>query len=446
MSRSNSAAGRIPPRRHPAEHDPYAQHANGHWPPANAGAGYPGQAPAHPQQGYYFPPAQDHQDPNYNYPPQGDPAYPPQQPSDWGHQQQQPDPRGYDLGTYMPAGQPQGYGAHEPPPFQAPGQPGAQFAPHADYGEADAEYDDAYAEFEDEPRRGGRAIMIAGALVGAIVLGGAGAYGYKTLFGHRGGHAPLVRAANLGPDKVRPAEPGGRPIPHQDKTLFDRLGEGAGPARAEAAPLPSDANEDPSRPRRVRIIPITPGGNAPPAVPITTASAPREAMPQAFPTPSDPGDAQPSRLGAQAVPPAAPVAREAPAPVKIVSVQPPAAAAPTPEPPARKVVHAPPKAPVTKTAKAHAPAAPQASGANGYVAVLSSQKSRMDALKVFADMQQKYGEVLSSKTPDVQEANLGEKGVWYRAVVGPPGSREAASGLCSQLKSAGYSGCWVTAY
>jgi cell division protein FtsN len=54
--------------------------------------------------------------------------------------------------------------------------------------------------------------------------------------------------------------------------------------------------------------------------------------------------------------------------------------------------------------------------------------------------------VLAAKTPDVQEANLGEKGVWYRAVVGPPASREAASGICSQLKTAGYSGCWVTAY
>ena len=83
---------------------------------------------------------------------------------------------------------------------------------------------------------------------------------------------------------------------------------------------------------------------------------------------------------------------------------------------------------------------------SGYVAVLSSQKSRMDALKAFADLQQKYGDVLSSKTPDVQEANLGDKGVWFRAVVGPPVSRDAASGICSQLKAAGYAGCWVTAY
>ncbi|KAB2910718.1 MAG: SPOR domain-containing protein [Hyphomicrobiaceae bacterium] len=70
----------------------------------------------------------------------------------------------------------------------------------------------------------------------------------------------------------------------------------------------------------------------------------------------------------------------------------------------------------------------------------------MDALKAFADLQQKYGDVLASRTPDVQEANLGEKGIWYRAVVGPPGSRDAASGVCTQLKAAGYVGCWVTGY
>ena len=82
----------------------------------------------------------------------------------------------------------------------------------------------------------------------------------------------------------------------------------------------------------------------------------------------------------------------------------------------------------------------------GYVAVLTSQKTRMDALKMFADLQQKYGDVLGTKTPDVQEANLGDKGMWYRAVVGPPGSKDGANNVCSQLKSAGYNGCWVTAY
>jgi cell division protein FtsN len=112
--------------------------------------------------------------------------------------------------------------------------------------------------------------------------------------------------------------------------------------------------------------------------------------------------------------------------------------------PARKAIAAAP--PPAREAAPKAAASVVTASTTGYVAVLSSQKSRMDALKAFADLQQKYGDVLSSKTPDVQEANLGDKGVWYRAVVGPPVSRDAASGICSQLKAAGYAGCWVTAY
>ncbi len=74
--------------------------------------------------------------------------------------------------------------------------------------------------------------------------------------------------------------------------------------------------------------------------------------------------------------------------------------------------------------------------------MLSSQKSRLDALKVFADLQQKYPDALSNKVPDVQEKDLSERGLgtMFRLVVGPPGSRSAASGVCSQLKSAGSRG------
>jgi ATP-dependent protease ClpP protease subunit len=77
---------------------------------------------------------------------------------------------------------------------------------------------------------------------------------------------------------------------------------------------------------------------------------------------------------------------------------------------------------------------------HGYVAVLvSNKKSRKDALNAFAELQQKYGDVLAGKTPDVEEFYFGGKVLWYRVEVGPPGSREAAIGLCNQLKAAGYS-------
>jgi hypothetical protein len=100
--------------------------------------------------------------------------------------------------------------------------------------------------------------------------------------------------------------------------------------------------------------------------------------------------------------------------------------------------------------KPDAEAAPAVTGA-GYVAVLASvpvsDSSRMNALKQFADMQQKYASVLQNKMPDVKEANVADKGAYHRLVVGPPGSRESAQALCGSLKAAGYAqSCWVTAY
>jgi ATP-dependent protease ClpP protease subunit len=80
-----------------------------------------------------------------------------------------------------------------------------------------------------------------------------------------------------------------------------------------------------------------------------------------------------------------------------------------------------------------------------FVAVIASKRSRVDALNAIADLQQKYADVLASRTVDVQEVNLGERGIWYRAAVGPPVSREAATTVCSQLKSAGHALCWVVA-
>jgi SPOR domain len=83
---------------------------------------------------------------------------------------------------------------------------------------------------------------------------------------------------------------------------------------------------------------------------------------------------------------------------------------------------------------------------SGYVAVLSSKKSRMDAMKAYASLDQKYRDMLASSTFDVQEADLGDKGVWYRAVIGPPRSYEGAKKLCDDLKAAGHQDCWPARY
>ena len=129
--------------------------------------------------------------------------------------------------------------------------------------------------------------------------------------------------------------------------------------------------------------------------------------------------------------------------------------------PQKKAAAAPPpqekKSETPKKVAAASPSSSSSSGSSGprptgagYVAVLASvpasESSRIDALTQFADMQQQYGNILSNKTPDIQEANLGAKGTYHRLLVGPPGSRDSANSVCNQLKAQGYSGCWITAY
>jgi hypothetical protein len=403
--------------RHPANQDPSAAQPQGY--------GYQQQ----PGQGYYFPPPEQApaQPPFGQFPPAQQVPYPPPH-QEWA---QQPDPRGYDLGNYMPADT----------PAYAPAQP------QHGYGESDSDFNDM-VEDDEEPRRGRRALMIVAALVGAIGLGGGLAYTYKTFVASKGGRPQLIKTADFGPNKVKPMVPGGREFAHTDKKLVNRLGDdGTQQATSEAQ---DRAGEDRDAPRRVKIIDIKPGEQASAsAVPVTVPGLMIDNLgPSTQPPPGAVRAGAPPPVQQASIQQPPPVRAVQPPPVRVVT--PPAAEAPPP-PKQQMAAAAPPRVAVPKSPSPAAvpqAAAPQTTGTSGYVAVLSSQKSRMDALKAFADLQQKYGDVLMSRTPDVQEADLSARGLgtMYRLVVGPPGSRDAASGVCSQLKTAGYSGCWVTAY
>jgi hypothetical protein len=438
---------RTPGRRSAADQDPYAQSPG--WPTAQGAdphqSGYPPDPNQH-SQGYYFPQAAE-PDGNPGYPaqPAGQPLpfdrLPPGPSAQWDPQQGR-DAGHYDLGSYLPAaGDARGY-AQEP--FQ--GSADGPFRQHygaarEGYAEGEEDYEGLHDDEADEPRRGRRGLMIASALIGAIGLGGAMAYTYKTFIATPT-RAPVVKVADPGPTKVKPSLSGGKEFAHTDKKLLNRLDEegqrGAGAAEDRAS-------EDPNAPRRVRSIPIAPAGQMPPAS--AAPAVPGITLDTLGPSGGMPPQ-QPARVQIPAGPPPQPAARpeasppSAP-PVRVVAAPPAPAAEPAPAPARKAVAAAPPPA---REAAPKASAGVVTASTTGYVAVLSSQKSRMDALKAFADLQQKYGDVLSSKTPDVQEANLGDKGIWYRAVVGPPVSRDAASGICSQLKAAGYASCWVTAY
>jgi SPOR domain len=73
----------------------------------------------------------------------------------------------------------------------------------------------------------------------------------------------------------------------------------------------------------------------------------------------------------------------------------------------------------------------------GYMVQVSSQRNEADAQASYRALQGKYPKVLGSRSPVIKRADLGDKGVYYRAMVGPFGSPDEAKQFCGSLKTAG---------
>jgi SPOR domain len=97
----------------------------------------------------------------------------------------------------------------------------------------------------------------------------------------------------------------------------------------------------------------------------------------------------------------------------------------------------PDPAPTRMAATAPTQTAPAPSAGGGYLVQISSQKSEADAQASFRSLQGKFPSVLGSRSPMIKRADLGDKGVYYRAMVGPFGSPDEASQFCGNLKTAG---------
>jgi hypothetical protein len=314
----------------------------------------------------------------------------------------------------------------------------------------------------EEPRRRSWTMRIAGAVVVAIGLGYGLAQGYKAVLGGTpSDSSPPVIASDASPAKEKPADPGGRQFSHTDSKVLGRLGENGAAPHDEAAGL-SGSDADGNGARQVKTLVVGRDGSiAPPSAGepepshSDAVSVPGLTVVDAFGSAAQ--QPQPQRVAA--TPPArqpepAPVSEAPPQRtgmnVKTTRVIPTSTAS-IPDQPA-----AAPAAPKKQKVAAAAPAndagssAGSGGGANGYVVVLASVPasgtSRLDALRKFADMQQQYGPVLASKTPDVRETTLPGKGPYHRLLVGPPGSKGQANELCTQLKAYGYKDCWVTPY
>jgi hypothetical protein len=280
-------------------------------------------------------------------------------------------------------------------------------------------------------KRGG--LVTIAAVLGLAVIGTAGAFGYRAYtsgsFSSSSGTPPVIKADPT-PAKTVPPQTAAANVDAQGKPFQDRIAALSAPERvvpreeqpmplpvatpATTAPRPSGQSASPlttaappantNEPKRVRTMTIRPEGAD------TTATAPVQAPPPSAPAPG----------ATRSIAPPAAAAKQAPPPPAASG---PMAIAPTSDPSARGKL------------AARTPPAVAAGGA--YVVQVSAQKTEAEALSSYQSMQSKYPGVLGGRSANIRRADLGDKGVYYRAQIGPFATSEQANTFCSSLKDAG---------
>jgi hypothetical protein len=341
-----------------------------------------------------------------------------------------------------PAPMPAGHEVYQDNYGQAPEGDGYE-PEHAPYA---AEDQDFYDDVPPPRRRMG--IMVVAGIFALAVVGTAGAFGYRAVFGSSGAAVPPpVIKADTAPSKIVPAAsqdaasnklitdrvnaPGqGEKIVSREEQPVDVKDKPAGiifpPAQqadqAGAPPVPMGNGIISTDAKKVRTIAIRPDqatvADASPA-----GVAPDAQAPQAQPMPQPPRQAAPARSAPQTAQPQAAAPASDNAPLSL-----------SPEGGARRSA-----APARTANAAPTQLSPQATtgSTGGYAIQVTSQRSEAEAQSAYRGLQGKYASALGGKPMFIHKVDLGTKGVYYRAMVGPYASQAEAGQVCSSLKSAG---------
>jgi hypothetical protein len=318
--------------------------------------------------------------------------------------------------------------------------------------------DEYYDQAPSSRRRLG--VMAIAGVIGLALIGTAGAFGYRALFGSSGPtQPPPVIKADAGPSKVVPAT--NSKDAQSNKLITERVNE-----RGQSEKLVS-REEQPidkpttvvlsqvapqsslgsgivgNEPKKVRTIAIRPDqpADAQAAAPLATPTAAR--APQAPVAPAKPA-AAPTRAADNATADAdsdstpAAAARSAP-PVRqaTTSGNTPLSLNPDASPARAQARPAAPTQTAAVAPQAAAPAPAVSNVGSGTFVQVSSQRSEAEAQSAFRGLQAKFPTQLGGRDLLVHKADLGAKGTYYRAVVGPFTNPAEAAELCSSLKAAG---------
>ena len=312
--------------------------------------------------------------------------------------------------------------AARPPGFVAPARVETiETADDADEGfdpEAfGAETDDMERNMSGRGR--GAALLIALAALGGFVA--VVWYAYNWGVGTIEQSALPVIAADQGPEKTRPEDPGGLEVPHQDKLVMNQGGASTEAPKVERLLPPPEtpveiersepiATEQPSAAEpRPSDLPAPPGMEE-----TTEAARPDTALPSNPPEP-------PAVEERPATTAAAPEELQ-----QTESSEAPAAPSRKPETEAAAASQ--------QLAKATPPTATEPVGV-GFTVQLASLKSREAAESAWSRIRDAQSPILGDRSANIVRVDLGARGVFYRLQAGPFESRAAAAEACDQLKT-----------
>ncbi len=292
---------------------------------------------------------------------------------------------------------------------------------HDERAHADDELYAADEEYENKaPRVRRHSLTFVAAIFGLAVLGTAGALGYRAMFG--GSVLPIIRASNE-PNRVTASSE-------------SQAGNSSTASQTGAATTGSINNLVSHEEQPVAIEPPKSASGVVSTIPIATG---QDSLPgtRAARMPPAVGEALPN----EAMPPGVAVT-DSPQP-------PPAATAPSErggQSGASDVTASRAHAAAVALPNANSAAAVASSGpGDGYAVQVTSERSETTAQAAFLALQAKYPKQLSGRRWIIRRADLGAKGTYYRALVGPFESAEMAATLCSRLKDAG-GNCIVQKY
>lgn len=305
-----------------------------------------------------------------------------------------------------------------------PGDDTQSSSASADYGPPEEPM--TYDETGDEAGRGRMVLLLAVVFVvaAAALLFVVFQQGVRT----GGRNAPPVIVAESGPEKIRPEDPGGLQVPHQDKTVYERVSGQSSERVERLLPEPEepvdvsglrthDAGAEQAGDTSVTDEP----GKAEASADKAAVTQPTRELPKKRPVAKTPIE-QSQTSGAEVM-------------NEVEDIGDLIKSIPESEPGAGQ------EAIGNSVAEVDAASVNRASGtipsatSGAYVVQVASFKGADLATGGWEALVRKNKDLLANLRPDIQLADLGERGIYYRLRIGPFATKADAQSLCNALKA-----------